>query len=107
MALNFKTNIIVPELPENDVWWANSAAWTNYWASINLQGSFDSYGNQAYAEIAYDNTLNGFNLLYGETNYAIPSQAQFNSLLAAFLALNAAFKQQRADLVATGLFTNL
>lgn len=107
MALNFNTNIVVPVLPENEVWFSNSASWTNYWSSINIQGTFDSYGNQPYAETAYDVTTQGLNLLYGEVNYVLPSQAQFNSLLASYQALNASYKQMRADLIAIGLFTNL
>jgi hypothetical protein len=107
MALNFITNLQVPILPENEVWFLNSAAWTNYWASINIQGSFDAYGNVAYAESIYDNSLMGYNLNYGEVAYAFPSQAQFNSLLAAYQTLNINYKNLRADLVAIGLLENL
>lgn len=106
MPLNFNTNIVVPVLPENDVWWANSAAWTNYWSSINIQGTFDAYGNTPYAETPYDNTIQGENIIYGDINYSIPSRAQFNSLLAAYQTLNASYKQLRTDLVALGLIEN-
>lgn len=106
MGLKFNTNLAVPPLPENDVWFANSASWTNYWASIDISGTFDAYGNVPYAETPYDNTLVGNNFVYGDVAYPVPSQAQFNSLLAAYLALNASYKQMRSDLVAMGLIAN-
>lgn len=105
MPLNFNTNVVVPALPDNDVWWANSAAWSNYWANINIQGSFDAYGTVAYAEVPFDNTTQGINFLYGNVNYALTTQQQFNSLLAAYQALNADYKTLKANLVAIGLIT--
>lgn len=106
MPLTVSINLQVPKLPENDVWFANSAAWSNYWASIGLAAVFDPDNNAVYAETAYDNTQQSLNIQYGDVTYTAASTSQFNSLLAAYQALNASYKQLRADLVAIGIILN-
>ena len=105
--LTVSINLAVPPVTDNDVWWANAAAWTNYWANIDLTGTFDPYNNDTYTETPYDNTQQGYQINYGDQPLNFPSTAQFNSLLAAYQALNASYKQLRQDLINIGLIENV
>lgn len=106
MPLSVNVNLDVPDLPDNDVAFANNAAWVNYWSNINLEATFDTADNDLYVESAYNDELEEHELLYNDESLSVPSIEQFNSLLLAYQTLNTNYKELRDVLKAIGLITN-
>lgn len=105
--LTASINLDVPALPENDVWFANAAAWSNYWANIDVSVTFDGADTTAYAESAFDSSLKY--IAIPDSNgglIELPTRAQFDSLLLAYQTLNTSIKAMRAALADAGIITN-
>lgn len=105
ISVTFSLN--VPALPDNDVWFANAAAWSNYWSGISVAGTLDSVDTVIYAASAYNSALEPFYLnLDGVTTHILVTQDMFTSLLNRVNALNSAFETMRTELRNAGLITN-
>lgn len=107
MPLNVNINLVVPDVPENDVWWANAAAWKNYWRHIDLVATFDGAATDPYNEFAYDNTLQNVQIVYDDVPTDVPTLAQHNSLVNAYNALNADYKLLKQTLVDLGIISQV
>jgi hypothetical protein len=100
-------NLNVPALPDNDVAFLNNAAWQNYWANVNLQAAFGTNADTTlYVEHAFDPALDNVQFVFNNITYSVPSIDQFNSLLAAYEALNTSYKELRDVLKTNGFITN-
>lgn len=106
MALTVSFSLDVTPLPDNEVWFANSAAWTNYWRNLTISAELDSAANAIYVEVPYNSLLGYFTLNYLGVDYALATQEQFTSLLSSFNTLNASYKQLRDDLKNAGFILN-
>jgi|SRR5215813_10516359 len=102
MALTASLRLVVPALPDDDVWFLNAAAWSNYWQNINMAATFDAYPNQKYVPSAFDNTLSYEMIIIDDVHIAVPSQAQFDSLKAQVAALDDSYQRLRTDLKDAG-----
>lgn len=86
-----------PTLPDNDVWWANFAAWVDYWdgvASIEIAIATPTEAGavlQAATTIFTPDT-DAANLVIDGAAVVVPLQAAFLNLLNDYVALKTALK---------------
>lgn len=87
----------VPDLPDSGVWFANAAAWKNYWLNVSTTVNFGIAANAVYVEIApgpsqyFDLQLD----LDGDgtpESYVVPSKAAFDQLVNSYKDLRQAMK---------------
>jgi hypothetical protein len=106
----------VPALPDNDIAFANAAAWQSYWAGANFQCII----NQATTGI-YGVVLTALTTTYNDpgttadvvstfadinaVNHVLVLQSSFDELKTQVAALNAAVKQMRGAMVTAGLIS--
>jgi len=100
-------NLSVPALEDNTVWWANAAAWQNYWKDINVDVTFDGATTVVYSQLPFDNTINFVRLNIDGVNQDLPSYAQFQSLLAAFNALQIDYIALKTAMKNAGFITQV
>lgn len=103
MPLTANISLVVAALPDNDVWFANNAAWQAYWNDLEIAATFDPAVTTAYSESAFDNTLPNYVFDVGGVEYNVPTIAQFNSLLLAYQTLNTNYKNLKTALIAAGV----
>ena len=111
----------IPPLPENDIWFANAAAWTAYWETAGLTAEIQVADNINYGVVKSASTtayvpvpliaadkvtvqvdVNGDGIL---ENVDVPQNDTYLNLLASFTALKADYDILRASLVSAGLVT--
>lgn len=107
MSLIANINLSVPALPDNAVWFADSAGWTNYWKDINVQVTFDGADTIVYVQSPYDGTINYARFNIDGVNQDVPSSALFQSLANAFVALNIDYVALKTALKNAGIITNV
>jgi len=107
MGLSATISLSVPALPQNDVWFANSQAWTNYWANIDGTVTITPAATSVYTEVPFIATLyNAVQLNVDGTLYPpLVGVDMFNGLVNRVEALNTAFIKLRTDLYAGGLIS--
>ena len=96
----------VTALPDNDIWFANSQAWSNYWKGQTVDITFDAAATTIYAASAYDNTLQPYVLNVDGVDNVLATNAMFTSLLARVNALNASYEALRTQMRDAGFITN-
>lgn len=99
-------SINLPELSDNTVAFANAAAWNTYFSNITAAVDFDAVSTTLYVPVDYDTGLQPEAFQLGDTTYILPTKAMFDSLLAAFNALNSNYETLRTELRNAGLITN-
>lgn len=105
MPITASATFNVDPLTDNEIAFANAAAWNNYFSAVPVDIELAPitvtiYGPVAYVDSApYDLTIDG-----GD-RYVFPSLTQFNSLLAAYTALANNYQLLRAELYAAGLIS--
>lgn len=105
MTLTFSIN--VEPLPDNDVWFVNAAAWSNYWAGMTASADINAIDTSLYVPVAFDTNLNYFALnIDGLNTHYLATQAIVESLINRVDVLNAAFETMRTELRNAGLITN-
>ncbi len=105
MALTVLFKVNVSALPDNDVWFANSQAWTNYWRNVIGEGSIEPATTDKYVASPYDLTLVPVAFEYLGNEYTVPTLAMFQSLLNRVDRLNTEFENMRTQLKDAGLIT--
>lgn len=107
MALTVNISLDVPDLPDDDVWFANAAAWTEYWRDISVEATFDAVANSLYAETNYDTSLMGVTITDDTgAQHSLATVAIITSLLARLDTLNTSYKTLRDELKVAGLLEN-
>ena len=96
----------VPALPNNDYWFINAAAWSNYWQNIIMTATFNPAANALYVPSPFDLTTATEDFNIDGVEYYMPSLAMFNSLKAQVAALDNAFQDLRTAMKAAGFITN-
>lgn len=95
MPLQANIVLIVPDLPDASVWFANAAAWKDYWRNITAQVEFESAENDAYVPLAVDTSIEYVALDIMGVNYSLVPSLLFESLVAKVNAMDAAFQNMR------------
>src|SRR5690242_7452502 len=102
MALTASVVIEVPDLPDADVWFANSAAWSNYWRNLTAEITINSAATTQYVPVNFDNTLPPADFIVDDVHNVVPTIAQFNSLIAQVAALASSYQDLRTQLKDAG-----
>jgi|ERR1700743_2600737 len=105
--LTANINLAVPPLPDNQVWFANAAAWSNYWKDINVTATFVPADTVIYNVTNYDGTLNFLQFNIGGVMQSLPAYSQHQSLVAAFLALQTDYIALKQSLKDSGFITQV
>lgn len=105
MALNANITLAPPALSDSTVWFANAAAWNNYWIATPATVAI-SITTTAYVETAYDATLQPYALNVDGVDYLLATKAMLDSLKARVDALNTSYVALRTALKTAGLITD-
>ena len=105
MALNATISINVPALPETGIWFANSQAWSNYWASTPAEVTFD-IATAAFSSATYNTGLQPAVINIDNVNYVLVTKEMFDSLRSLTEALQTSYANFRTELKNAGLITN-
>lgn len=98
------TNIVfnLPPLPDNDVWWANYAAWVAYWqngsvtADIGVATPTEAGAVLQAATTIFNPPNNVANLIIDGNQVPVPTQDSFKALQDDYIALKTALKNSGA-----------
>lgn len=105
--LQANINLSVPALPDNQVWFANSAAWSNYWKDINVNVVFNPAASVIYPNTNFNAALPFVAMNIDGVIQNLPSYDQFNSLLTAFIALQTDYVALKTVLKNAGFITQV
>ena len=97
----------VTPLPDDDIAFANAAAWNTYWSAVQGTVYIDPADVTAYVPAAYDNSLTPVSFNIDGNDNIIPTVAMFQSLLNAFTALENSYIALRQQLYYAGLISNV
>lgn len=99
--------ITVDPLTDNTIWFANAAAWNNYWASVDATVDIDPLTTVAYTDQPYNTGLSAgmpiFNI--AGTDHILVTKPCFDSLLAMVNALNSSYETLRTEMYNQGLIS--
>lgn len=97
--------INIPDLPDADVWFANSAAWSNYWRNLTAEVTLNPAATTIYVPVNFDNTLPPADFIVDDVHNVVATKAQFDSLVAQVAALAASYQALRTQLKDAGIIT--
>ncbi len=98
-------SIVVPALPDSDVWFANNAAWANYWKGISGDVELDAADTTIYVPVAYNAALVPCAINVDGVDYLLVTTAMFASLMAQITALDTALQNMRSEMKDAGYIT--
>ena len=104
MALTASISINVPALPESDIWFANAAAWSNYWNDISGDVEFDPVVTQVYADSVFVD-VGDYVMNVDGVEFRLVQKATFDSLKNRLDVLNDSYEQLRTELRNAGIIT--
>jgi hypothetical protein len=102
MALTANIILNVQPLPDSSVWFANAAAWLNYWRNIQAEVVFDAAQNALYTPLALDNTIEFVAINIDGEVYQLVPHNMFNSAMDRLNAMEANYRDLRAEMKAAG-----
>lgn len=107
MPLTATISLNVQPLPVNDTWFANAAAWSNYWANQQGQVAINAIATTIYIPQPADNTLPIYDLKTADgIDHSVPSLEMFQSLFNQVAAIDTSLQLLRTALKNAGLITN-
>lgn len=106
MPITAVVEIIVPDLPDADIWFANAAAWSNYWRNLGAEITINPVATTVYVPVNFDNTLPPADFVVDDVHNVVPTIEQFNSLQQQVAALAASYQDLRQQLKDAGFITN-
>lgn len=95
----------VPALSDTDIWFANAAAWSNYWAGVSGTATMSPVTVSTYTPSTFDTSIPPAVMNIGGVDYVLATQAMLNSLITRVDTLNASYEALRSELIAGGLIT--
>jgi hypothetical protein len=96
----------IPALPDNDIWFANSQAWSNYWNGIAATATLSPAATALYVPVPYNNALVYCRIDIDGQDYNLVTDAMLTSLLGQLNALDAAVQDLRTQMKTAGYITN-
>jgi hypothetical protein len=106
MAITATISVNVSALPDNAIWFANSAAWSNYWSDITADVEVDAVANTIYDPEPYNNALQHYTLNVDGVDVPLATKLQIDSLIAQVAALDASYQQLRTEMRNAGYLEN-
>jgi hypothetical protein len=98
-------SIVVPELTDNAIWFANAASWSNYWAGISGTVEFDAIATAGYTSAPYNAALQPAQITIDADVFLLATNAMFTSLKQEIQTLNSSYAALRAELYTAGFIT--
>lgn len=102
MALTANITLIVPPLPDADVWFANAAAWANYWRNITALVEFEGAENDIYVPVPLNPLIEYVAIDIDGIIYNLVPQAMFESLRDRLDAMEASYQNLRTTMKDAG-----
>lgn len=102
MAVDISVNLNVPPLPPSGIWFANNAAWNNYFSAVDGTAVFPGAATSIYVPSAYNGALQPYVLNVDGIATNLATQAMVNSLIAQVAALDASYQALRSEMKAAG-----
>lgn len=99
--------IQVTPLTDNDIWFANAAAWNNYWANVSGEVTLTPATTTAYIPLQFDSTKLPANINIDTIPYVLATNDMFNSLLQAYVNLDQSYQTLRGQLFAAGFISQI
>lgn len=106
MPLTATVNIVVPDLPDASVWFANAAAWKNYWRDIEVEVEFEAAENAVYNAQAFDSTIGFVAVDVAGDVYNLVPELMFNSLKDRVNVMETSFRDLRTAMKEAGFIEN-
>lgn len=106
MPITAIVTLNVPDLPDADVWFANAAAWKNYWRQQIANVTIEPAATTLYVPSAYDTSLVPFYTNIDGVDYVLVTTAMFDSLMNRLDTLENSYQALRTQLKDAGLITN-
>ena len=102
--MGFQADIVlnIPALPDDNVWFANSQAWSNYCSNVAGTVDIDSATVSAYNEVPFDSNLVPAYINIDGTDYILLTQQMFNSYKARMESLLSSYETFRNELFLAG-----
>lgn len=97
-------SVNVPALPDNDTWFANSAAWSNYWQDITGDVTLDPITTILYSASPFVDA-GDYVMNVDGVEFRLVQSATLQSLKDRVDVLNVAFETMRTELRNAGLIT--
>jgi len=104
--LTANISLDIATLSDNEVAFANAAAWNNYWANVTGTAEFEAATTTIYTAVEFDTGLAPCDIVIDATPYQLVTTAQLASLLARVDALNNAFEAMRTQMRTAGYITD-
>lgn len=105
MPITISLALSVAELTDNEIAFANAAAWNNYFNDLSGTATLDPVTVTGYTSSPYDTDLAPHQLDVDTGTYIFPTIEMFTSLQAELATLNANYVTLRAELYAAGLIS--
>lgn len=99
-------SITVSPLTDNEIWFANAAAWSNYWDGVSGDVTLDPISVTSYTSTPYDTALQPAQITIDSDVFVLATYAQLISLRTELQTLNASYANLRTQLYNAGLITN-
>lgn len=99
-------SIVVPDLPDADVWFANNAAWSTYWKGITGEVELDPAETTIYVPVTYNPAL--LDVRYYNIDgidYQVITIEMFNLLLQKVNAIDTILQNMRSEMKDAGYIT--
>lgn len=96
-------SISVTPLTDNEIWFANAAAWTNYWDGVSGVVTLTPVATASYVSSPYNNSLAPSQITIDADVHVLATHAQLMSLKTELQVLNASYANLRTELYNAGL----
>lgn len=100
-------SLVIPDLTDNTIAFANAASWNNYWTDISANVTFDPIVlSTAYTSSPFSTALKPHSITVDDNVYILPTLDQFNSLKTELQTLNSHYQGLLTTLRTNGLIAN-
>lgn len=97
----------VPDLPENDIWFANAQAWNNYWRNITATIEIDTLAStNLYVPFAFNENIQDVEIYVDGVPFYFITKEKFDSLKNKVANLDTNYQQLRSALQDAGIIDN-
>jgi len=103
MPITISLALNVTPLVDNEIAFANAAAWNAYFNNLSGTAELDPIDVAGYTAVAYDYDLTPHSLTVDSMNFIIPTLDQHNSLVNQVAAMASSYATLRGELYAAGL----
>lgn len=105
MPITATVSLNVTPLVDNEIAFANAAAWNDYFNNLSGEVELDAIATTGYTDSPYDTALTPHQLTVDAVVYVFPTLDMFTSLRAQVQQIDSNYITLRAELYAAGLIS--